>query len=199
MPRKAEQSSAETKEAIKHAFMDLYRKKNIDRITIAELSRAANVNRSTFYYYFEDIYDLLAQVEQDFLYTVQEILPPIITSLLNRNYEEQLTAITDFFHRYNKQYLLFLVEKPNPKITQAVKTHAQKYALSIIGLDFNELTLQQKLNIEYIANGQLGMIGWWLANGQKYSIEELSQLMFRLNMEGPFPTLFSTVKKEESV
>lgn len=33
--------------------------KPLDRITIAELSAAAHVNRNTFYYHFDDIYALL--------------------------------------------------------------------------------------------------------------------------------------------
>lgn len=35
------------------------RRKPFSKITVSELIKTCNVNRKTFYYHFEDIYDLL--------------------------------------------------------------------------------------------------------------------------------------------
>ena len=48
-----------TKTAIKEAFMTLLNKKPFDKITVKEIVEECGINRNTFYYHYEDIYDLL--------------------------------------------------------------------------------------------------------------------------------------------
>lgn len=194
MARISNHSSAETKEALKDAFIELYRVKPINKITIAELVGAANVNRSTFYSYFDDIYDLLSQVEQDFISYIQNTFPDILSGILNRNFNHHLTAIIDFYQKNHKEIILFLVDKPNPKVIQTIKNYAQEYALNSVGLSPQNITLHQRLIIEYIANAQLGLISWWLEKGKEYSVEELGHLITKLNLEGPLPTLFKSME-----
>ena len=55
----------DTKDALKRAFMKLALTREINEITIKEIAAEANVNRTTFYLYFYDIYDVLADLEAD--------------------------------------------------------------------------------------------------------------------------------------
>lgn len=51
-----------TRERIMEVFLYLLNEKSLDRLTVKDIIETAEVNRNTFYYYFEDIYDLLHQV-----------------------------------------------------------------------------------------------------------------------------------------
>lgn len=53
------------------AFIDLINEKSIDKITISELCEKAEVNRSTFYRYYYDIYDLHEKMQD---YSVESII-----------------------------------------------------------------------------------------------------------------------------
>ena len=48
-----------TRQLIMDSFVDLSAKKEFKDITIKDITTAAQINRSTFYYHFEDIFDLL--------------------------------------------------------------------------------------------------------------------------------------------
>ena len=48
-----------TKKALKESLKKLALKKPVNRITIAELTEHCGINRMTFYYHFQDIYDLV--------------------------------------------------------------------------------------------------------------------------------------------
>ena len=48
-----------TKEVLSEALKKLLKRKNWENIKVTELVSVAGVNRQTFYYNFEDIYDLL--------------------------------------------------------------------------------------------------------------------------------------------
>lgn len=52
-----------TKTAIKEAFIDLRRRKPIEKITVTELSRHADINKATFYLHYSDIYALSEEIE----------------------------------------------------------------------------------------------------------------------------------------
>ena len=63
-----------TREKICDSFWDLYKAKPIRQITVGEVAEAAGVHRSTFYRYFEDVYDLLHCLEEELLADIYEAL-----------------------------------------------------------------------------------------------------------------------------
>ena len=46
-----------TQSAIKKAFIQLLKQKDLDHITIHDITEAADINRGTFYLHYEDKYD----------------------------------------------------------------------------------------------------------------------------------------------
>lgn len=51
-----------TRKLIMDSFIELSGKKDFKDITVKDITNAAMINRATFYYHFEDIYDLLEKV-----------------------------------------------------------------------------------------------------------------------------------------
>ena len=56
-----------TRDAFVTAFFHLAEIKNIYKITIKELTNLAGYNRTTFYRYFEDVFDLIEYAEDQFI------------------------------------------------------------------------------------------------------------------------------------
>ncbi len=52
-----------TKKVLIEALTKLMSEKKINKITVKELTDLADVNRSTFYLYYNDIYDMLEKIE----------------------------------------------------------------------------------------------------------------------------------------
>lgn len=48
--------------AIMDCFLNMLKRKNIDRVTVTDICEECGINRNTFYYYFSDIYDVLDSV-----------------------------------------------------------------------------------------------------------------------------------------
>ena len=61
-----------TKRIIKDIFIEMLEKKNIQKIYVRELFETADINRSTFYKYYESQYDLLAEMQNDLLIQIEE-------------------------------------------------------------------------------------------------------------------------------
>lgn len=62
------------------AFGKVFLNKPIDKITIKDITDSAGYNRSTFYLYFRDIYELSEAYEESVLQEVAEIVGGIIES-----------------------------------------------------------------------------------------------------------------------
>ena len=56
-----------TRKFIMDSFMELSSKKEFKDITVKDITTEAMINRATFYYHFEDIYDLLEKVLSEVL------------------------------------------------------------------------------------------------------------------------------------
>ncbi len=52
-----------SKRYIREAFLALRAQKDVERITVVELCEKADINKSTFYAYYHDIYDLSDQLQ----------------------------------------------------------------------------------------------------------------------------------------
>ncbi len=63
-----------TKRSIYNAFIEIRSKKPLERVTVKELCDKAQINKSTFYVYYEDVYDLSDKIEN-------EIMDKIIQSI----------------------------------------------------------------------------------------------------------------------
>lgn len=63
-----------TKAAIKTAFLDLRSRLPIEKITVTELTRLADINKATFYLHYSDIYDLADKVEDGLIDEILENL-----------------------------------------------------------------------------------------------------------------------------
>ena len=64
-----------TKTALHNTFLELRSRKPLEKITIKELCEKAQINKSTFYSHYKDIYDLSDQLETEVVTSVIEAIP----------------------------------------------------------------------------------------------------------------------------
>ena len=92
-----------TKKAITDTFIGLLNEKRLDRITVKDIVAKCGVSRKTFYYYFDDIYDLLEKYLDEMK---QEAVMKIKDT---RSFEAELLRLAEFainnkkavYHIYN--------------------------------------------------------------------------------------------------
>ena len=103
-----------TKHSICNAFIELRSHKPLERITVKELCESSQINKSTFYSHYIDIYDLSEQIENDIISTVIRNLGNIEDALLNpaafsqnlsREYTAQSTLISIIFSGSRREQL----------------------------------------------------------------------------------------------
>lgn len=74
MGQKAEYKSAvRSRRLIRQAFTELLREKALDKITVADIVRRADINRGTFYAHYSDVRAVIGQIEDEIIEKMLEI------------------------------------------------------------------------------------------------------------------------------
>ena len=79
-----------TRDAIKDSFIKMLGEKRLDHITVKDIVVDCGVSRKTFYYYFEDIYDLLEKCMADL---TRESLEHVVDL---ESFEKELLKLVEF-------------------------------------------------------------------------------------------------------
>ena len=63
--KKEDRRVRRTKKLLTQALTELLQKKQVNEITVKELTELADMNRGTFYMYYKDIFDMLEKIEDE--------------------------------------------------------------------------------------------------------------------------------------
>ena len=166
----------ETKKKIRDAFITLYAKQPIEKIDIKSITDLAGLNRGTFYVYYLDIYDLLAQIEASYYEHIQNNVKYLVRTLFYAETVEEEFAVN--FFRENLAYMKVLIATPGKsklpevlkeKIRDAMRDELKKQNI------YNEPQKERMLEylLEYIISAHFGVITRWIANDLDLSAVEI--------------------------
>ena len=63
-----------SKEAIRNALIKILSYKSLEEITITEIAKEANINRKTFYNNYENVYQVIEEIENDIVISFDNVL-----------------------------------------------------------------------------------------------------------------------------
>ena len=109
---KDNRSTRRTRSAIREALAEMLAVKPLGKITVQELIDKANICRTTFYAHYEDLYDLLGEMENDILSEIRAGLEELDQAPIR--VEEQypaIEAVVAVYARHEK--LIRLLNGPN--------------------------------------------------------------------------------------
>ncbi|NGZ74704.1 TetR/AcrR family transcriptional regulator [Saccharibacillus alkalitolerans] len=181
-----------TRKLLREAFMALLKEKPYDRITIADITQRATVNRKTFYLHHETKDHLLQSVTDDILDDLfgeaKEAQPGDLSI------DEQQAYIAGRIFAYVKKHRAFFEimfeRKAMTDFVQYMKRYfARFYEEKFANLDESRLPVQKDVIASYIGSAYVGVIHGWLNDGMRQTPEEMTRQMILLNLQGPIQTV----------
>ncbi len=164
---------AQTKNNLREAFWDLYRKKRIEQISITEICRTAGYNRTTFYKYFSDPYDVLNKFEDKI---IGDFTEKILISSRSQNSEADFIEIIASLYREKGEYWgVLLSEHGDPFFALKIKNKMGPLLLRQFPL--NESNPQTEYIIQFGMSAIIGTLTRWYNNGMTFSSDRLAELL----------------------
>lgn len=180
-----------TKSAIKKAFIQLLKEKDLDKITVQDISDQADINRGTFYLHYEDKYTLLSDMEDEYISEIWSLTQfnqfnanspeTIADEFINNTLTKILQHIADNMDFYHTILQLDRKSKLEDKIYFLIKENMQKY----ISVN-NEIDgIPEMYFHSYVAGATISIIKYWVQDEHRISVDELTQHMFKIVYNGP--------------
>ena len=173
-----------TAELMNKALLLLLEKKDIEFITVTEITKKAGVNRSTFYLHYDNIYELLEE-------TIENLNKEFISSFdiqspYKFNSKKDAFLITDQqlipylnFVKTNKRVLKLIHSKPQLfKSNNAYKKMYDTIFYPAISC-FIEQENEKIYNLEFFTGGVSSIINKWIELDCSTEIEELIEIIKR--------------------
>ena len=102
-----------TRKKIQDAFLILSSRTALSHITVDSICRSAGIHRSTFYRHYDNIYDLLSEMERDLLRELVAVLKPFGDPwAVDENGNVKRKLLLRYFHicHWNRNLILVLTE-----------------------------------------------------------------------------------------
>lgn len=165
-----------TQKAIMQTFLKILQKKSLDKITVKDIIETTGINRNTFYYYYDDIYDLIDAI-------FKEESKKVLSEVKNNCtfYEEYVRAasivldnkqaIAHIYNSKSKDILFdYLEQVTEACVRKFVIKYSSSYNLSEEGIDY----------ITYFySSAIIGSTMHWVRHGMDNYRDELLQKISR--------------------
>lgn len=168
-----------TKRLFKEAMIDLLKKKTLYDITVTELCQKAELNRSTFYKYYENTHDVFVDIENELLKKSNEVIYNIdITE--NNNIIKHLYKLLCYMKEKKNTYQVLLNNNISEKfVINMMKQTTDSLKNKINGSNIN-LGKPTDYTFTYIITGSSEIIRKWINNDTKESPEYIAELIYNL-------------------
>ena len=173
--KKQPEITEKTRQAFMDVFCELYSQKPIEKISIQEIANQSGYNRSTFYQYFSDIYELLDFVEADLLNYIKDELSkeqePSVQNMLHCfEKESHMSALNALFGDYGSARFLERIKKEIPVDQWATKIPKDAHGAPYL--------------FEFYISTALSLLRLWFRRQKDLSSAELFSLVHNLYTHG---------------
>ena len=162
-----------TKKALAQSLKELGASKILDKITVADITEHCGVNRQTFYYHFDDKYELLNWID------TQDLFIPLTRDLTFENWGDKLVQLFQYM-KQQKSFFMNTIKSSNNFFAEYTnKIFAELFKKAIVELNmYSHLNeKEQDIYARFFAYGLTGVVVDWAMKGMKEDADQLTDLL----------------------
>lgn len=151
--------STKTRDKIFDTFLSIYETKPVKDIRVSEIAKLAGINRSTFYEYFDDPFDLLDKLEDhmiEFVFSNTHIIPGSSPEL-----EYTIEQITYDSSNTSGGKVELIASKSDSHLYTKTTEHLSNYLSKRYNLDLTDPIIS--CQVHFLSAGIISYIREWLA------------------------------------
>lgn len=170
------------KQAIKRAFVALYAQAPVEKITVSEICKQSDYSRVTFYTHFDDVYQVLEEIERDTLEelgALYDFSDPRLTPEMIRSGALPACTVEWFGKcRAHQTFLLAVLgEHGDASFQYKLKNILREGLKRIALLDGVPDNRRTSYVIEYQISGIIGILDLYLRNMERATDQEVADVV----------------------
>ncbi len=180
---KTDARSVKTRKAIKFALMQLLKTKNINDVTVKELTALSDRNRNSFYTHYDSVYDVLRDIDNEVLEYLNVILRKWTFKEFLEKPDDLLNELGKFISSHKKVATLYMTSTSSTQIINATKERLTSQIIRCSRHQFgNDCELTHYV-ISFFVTGVIDMYHNWLVYGG-ITIEQLNDVIIKFVRNG---------------
>lgn len=173
-----------TKTSILNALVLLSKEKELNEISIRELTEVAHIHRNTFYLHYTDVDSVLAELEEDMCSVVKNMAEQFTPRELLSHVGLLLREVFQYLYQEREKCVLMM--KGRGKVSSGktlLESVFEKY-LQNFPVDLNRDSFEFQVQFYYCTSGAMGIIRYWMEHGFKEAPEKVADVTQKLLLQG---------------
>jgi AcrR family transcriptional regulator len=175
-----------TRKILKDSLVELMKTRPVAGIGIKEICALAEISRSTFYTYYEDVYHLLEEIEEEVFAYLDDMVSQYGTTM--RRGSQYAEAIFQSMLHYiaDSSNMLQILLSENGDIGFQTKVFHQfiprsQKILQASSENPGETDIHEGYSV-FVVHGAVGLVRYWLKNNMHIPIPTLAKMMVKMTL-----------------
>lgn len=162
-----------TKMVLKTSLLKLMKEKPINKITVTDICKIADVNRGTFYIHYLDAFDLLEKIENEVLVQITESVEKLIKD--NENSKIIIKELFELILKNKDLCKILFSDNGDKEFLRRIINLTHSKVVTEWAMTYKNVNIK---NMEYLylytSMGTIGIIEYWIKNNFKETPERLA-------------------------
>ena len=159
-----------TKRMLKEALVKLLENKPIEKVTVLEICQTAEINRTTFYKYYGSQYDLMNDIQDDFLHELE-------INLQEKEHLYSLQNILTYIDTHRDACRILLKSATSNGFLETVLSQSLITEQLETRIAPKQSEVERKYIKEFVVYGSYSVIRKWLLSDQPEPPEEIARIV----------------------
>lgn len=178
-----------TRAAMQDALMDLLAERPLARISVKELCERADVNRSTFYAHYENIDELLRDVEDDAIAWVRGALDDILSQPDPAGIGQVVERICQYIADNSRHLQVLMSPKADLGFQQQLlgliysRPEAAAQLAAASGAGSAADPAEAEMRMRFAVSGAIGLLQHWLATDLHIPAPTIARIICAMTLQ----------------
>lgn len=179
--KKEYRSAVRSRKLIRQAFMELLKEKTLEKITVTDIVKHADINRSTFYAHYPDVMGVIEEISDEVLEYTQRFMQEVEFSDFFENPLPHLKNIIKVAEENMELYrLLCSSALGNEKLAQLKNVLIERTLKTIDKPETFKNSLEFEFAIRFFMGGIVDVYTQWLMGKIDCSLDEITEQLAKM-------------------
>ncbi len=163
-----------TRKMLRDALTELLREQPLEKTTVTDVCRQADVNRSTFYAYYRDVSQLLDEIEAEVLDHIPLKAEDVEGGYGSESYLATLEGFCRFVQEHDALFRMLFVQNESSGFYHRL---VEWVVGEVLGREESQISIGSRMTLVYCVNGVVGLLKDWISSGFAISAREFALIV----------------------
>ena len=166
-----------TEKLIKDVFLNLLKTKDINKISVAEISRLADLGRGTFYLHYQDVYDLYESIEQEVITDLKNMFKTSFSTTNSSNSLKLSNSLVTYIENSKELFKVLIRSNIGNTMNKIKRSFYDEVFDENSKIDPSRNKQYSLTESIFVVSGIIGTLEKWIIDDFKISGENMAKMI----------------------